>query len=189
MGEHVLRTFTSVVREILAFIIVALGFIGLHFYANDLLEARNTVSQLFDCDNPCIIKNNPGGNIYKFAEAAKALLSLPEGLAVVDGDCYSSCAVFADIAKAKVCITEQAVFWFHKGEAVQFSGWKSYSWHIDPPQSDEISQWVYERGGYRVKHFLPMRFGEAIRFWQHCDLNPPLPRSRPKELAHYEPPE
>lgn len=132
----------------------------------------------------CVVKKNLGGEMREFQQAARELLMSPKLVVVVDGFCASGCAIFADAAREKVCITERSAFLFHKGKNVRpmvVAGKPIYvvESYFDPPQSKDIDGWVRKEGGYPEKGFRPMPYSVASRIWKTCELKPPLPRPRP----------
>jgi len=134
-----------------------------------------------DCKNPCVVKENWGGNLYDFLDAAKALKKSGR-FAVIDGTCASGCEIFADWGRPQVCITEQAVFLFHKG--YDRSIVEGEVLRFDPPQSRDILGWVVAHGDFPRddRHMLGMFYNDAKKFWPTCDLNPPLPQADPRKI-------
>ena len=65
--------------------------------------------------DPCFIAPNNGGQVYLFVQAARAVNRGDKNLVVINTACASACALFADMARERVCIGELAVFQFHKG--------------------------------------------------------------------------
>lgn len=130
---------------------------------------------------PCVIRKNNGGILEEFQAAAKAVLET-NGLAlIIDGDCMSACAVLADMARPKVCITEHAMFWFHKGYNRNFKPGKPL-FRFDPPHAQDIRSWVKYMGGFPTDdaHMLKMHVTEAKWHWPMCKLQTvPLPRPNP----------
>jgi hypothetical protein len=99
---------------------------------------------------------------------------------MIDGDCASACVILADEARPRVCITERAVFWFHKGYNRTVKP-DDPNYRFDPIQSPDITAWVMEHGGFPAddEHMLDMHADEAQWFWPMCIRDPsaPLPRS------------
>jgi hypothetical protein len=106
----------------------------------------------------------------------------------IDGPCASACAVFADFARPNVCVTDRAVFAFHKQTntatfrtALTMNGIPlSYRYAeaqsmSDPPASADIAAWVATRGGFPIeddyRRMLKMYAAEAVRlnFWPMCE--------------------
>jgi hypothetical protein len=140
----------------------------------------DVIGSTFSCGEPCIIENSPGGYLDRFERAAKAVHRGERRQIVIDGRCASACALFADLARPHVCITERAMLAFHKGSGGNLDLTEGLvTFRFDPPQSKDIKQWVEQRGGYPTVGVLRMYSDQAVRFWPLCDLNPPLPRPRP----------
>jgi len=143
------------------------------------------ISSVFgNCGNPCVVHSNNGGYIINFQLAADALTRSNTRL-VIDGDCYSACAVAADQARVQTCITHRAVFYFHQASVPSMSrvGGKDVEVRSDfgdPPQSPAIDTWVKGHGGYPKDGFLTMRYAEAKKFWQTCGRGMPLPKPDPR---------
>ncbi|HEV2125120.1 MAG TPA: hypothetical protein VGW38_20410 [Chloroflexota bacterium] len=128
------------------------------------------------CGNPCVITYSPGGNVATFMSAAQAVRAGAKKLVVIDGPCISACAIFADVARAKVCITDRAKFGFHKASgftvqrradgraAVRALGRR------DPPHSRDIARWVQQRGGFPRDGLRVMTAREAGQFWRRCSM-------------------
>jgi hypothetical protein len=136
----------------------------------------DVVKDVFQCTtNPCVVRHSPGGNVELFTQAANALQAR-QWLLVIDGSCYSACAIAADQNRTTTCITERASFHFHKASVVRevqtASGIvsKEILWHFDPPQSHAIHMWNFERGGYLVEGFRKMSYQEALSFWNRCNF-------------------
>lgn len=128
------------------------------------------------------VLRNDGGYGYEFLDAAEALKHGVRKLVVIDGWCASACVLFADRGRKKICITEQAVFAFHKGYAAYRASVGNYKFvdtlvvmFSDPPQSPDIDAWVKTRGGYPAQGVLTMNFSEAQRFWRVCSPEETLP--------------
>jgi hypothetical protein len=70
----------------------------------------------------------------------------------------------ADIARPSACITENALFFFHKG---------AYEGNLDirlkVKYSSDIDTWIERHGGQPEKGFLKMSFEEAKAFWKICE--------------------
>ena len=64
--------------------------------------------------DPCVVSYNPGGEIGAFKAAASEIKRTGRRV-VIDGPCLSACAILADQARARVCVTGNAKFGFHKG--------------------------------------------------------------------------
>lgn len=121
------------------------------------------VALALNCDDPCIVKDNPGGSIYLFQVAADKVLDGARKRVIIDGRCASSCVFFADKARARVCITPRAVMGFHQGTVGDDKRLRITLHH-----SHDIEQWVMKRGGYPSNGMLEMRFADAKKFWPVC---------------------
>lgn len=123
----------------------------------------------------CVIRNNPGGDVRKFLAAAAEVRRGPKRMIVIDGPCASACAIFADVARKRVCITDRASFGFHKASvfrAQDLGGvrkWERVRRH-DPEHSRDIANWVYRNGGFPMKGLNVMSAHEAAQFWRRCEL-------------------
>jgi hypothetical protein len=135
----------------------------------------------------CIInKPNGGGAVWKFEQAADEVLSDAKTAVIIDTDCYSACAIFADEAREKVYITKRARFFFHKTFMTQTEQVSGITQVIrtdfqDPPRSADIDRWVHLKNpaGYPIDGFVEMTNEEAAVFWSMIMLEVPLPRPRP----------
>lgn len=122
------------------------------------------------CGDPCVITYSPGGEVAKFQAAGHAVRAGAKRLVIIDGPCLSACAIFADIARARVCITPRAQFGFHKASvyAVQGPSELRLVGREDPPQSRDIRRWVKRQGGFPVRGMRMMSNKQAARFWRRC---------------------
>ena len=113
-----------------------------------------------------------GGFVPAFRAAAQYVLLTGKQIRI-DGLCGSACATFADEARPNVCITQNAVFGFHKEKC------SLYAWTREPPAdeltvytdprfSTDIAMWVNKHGGYPVERVLLMNYDEAAAFWPQC---------------------
>jgi hypothetical protein len=128
------------------------------------------------CGEPCVIRYSPGGELKRFQAAAAAVKRGARRLVVIDGPCISACAVFADIARSKVCITDRAVFGFHKATLVSLRSLRNgrvlerQLGVKDPPHSRDIVRWVKSRGGFPRQGLRRMSARQAASFWRRCSL-------------------
>lgn len=126
----------------------------------------------------CVIRYNPGGQIDLFVAAAEAVRTQARRQVVIDGPCLSACAIFADIARANVCVTQRAAFGFHKARlyAVQraIGGARQYREvrREDPWHSPDIAGWVRRNGGFPDEGYLMMSSRQASQFWRTCETRP-----------------
>lgn len=122
----------------------------------------------------CVIRDNPGGDVRKFLAAAAEIRKSGRRV-VIDGQCASACAIFADVAREKVCITKRATFGFHKASVfkAQVTGnvrkWERIARH-DPEHSRDIANWVQRNGGFPVRGLNVMPASEGAKFWRRCEL-------------------
>lgn len=119
------------------------------------------------CGEPCLIASNAGGELVFFLRAADEVNAGSRQLIVIDGDCQSACAAFADKARARVCITPTARFGFHKATVYSADLTRRLG-AVDPPQSEDIQAWVAANGGYPPDGMRMMGAAEAARFWRTC---------------------
>ncbi len=138
-------------------------------------KAPNAFEAAFgSCGDPCVVRFSPGGEVRTFLAAAHAVRSGAKKLVVIDGPCISACAIFADVARAKVCITDRAQFGFHKKRrfAVQpRAGRKAVVRELgrrDPPHSRDIANWVGRNGGFPSEGIRMMSSEQARQFWRRC---------------------
>lgn len=128
------------------------------------------------CGEPCVIRYSPGGELKRFQAAAAAVRRGARRLVVIDGPCISACAVFADIARANVCITNRAVFGFHKASLVSLRSYRNGMTVkrrlavSDPPHSADITRWVKSRGGFPQNGLRRMNARQAAAFWRRCSV-------------------
>ena len=126
------------------------------------------------CGDRCVIRYNPGGVVPTFLAAALAVRAGEKKLVVIDGPCISACAIFADVARAKVCITDRAKFGFHKGRefaSERRPGGKRVFRELgrrDPPHSRDIASWVQRNGGFPYEGLRVMNSKQAGQFWRRC---------------------
>jgi hypothetical protein len=126
------------------------------------------------CGQTCVIKFNPGGEERVFIAAARAVRAGAKRVVVIDGPCISACALFADVAREKVCVTSRARFGFHKSTSYQVfafrSGMQVYRelGQEDPSHSRDIALWVQQRGGFPSQGLRIMSAREATQFWRRC---------------------
>jgi hypothetical protein len=129
-----------------------------------------------NCGDPCVIRYSPGGDLKRFQAAADAVRRGARRLVVIDGPCISACAVFADMARARVCITNRAEFGFHKATLVSLTSLRNGAVVqrqlavSDPPHSADIARWVNSRGGFPRRGFTRMNAREAASFWRRCTV-------------------
>ncbi len=124
----------------------------------------------------CVIEYDPGGEINRYLAAADAVRAGALRQVVIDGPCLSACAIFADVARERVCVTERARFGFHKARlyAVEPArGGRATYREVareDPAHSRDISSWVYRNGGFPDEGYLMMDARQAAQIWESCAL-------------------
>ena len=107
----------------------------------------------------CTITFSPGGEIKRFIFVAHDILKYERNL-TIDGECYSACTILADFARPHVCITPNAVMFFHRS-----------NFGDRPPQSSDIMLWVFAHGDYPSfdsQKFTRMDYEDAKQFWPTC---------------------
>ena len=114
---------------------------------------------LAGCGEPCRITFNGGGRVVDFE--ALAIAATEEGRdVVIDGPCGSACALFADLARPRVCIMPAASFHFHR-----------VSDGSVPPDRPDIVAWVQRHGDFPTQasgRYTTMDFEAARDFFRPC---------------------
>jgi len=119
------------------------------------------------CGEPCRVSASTGGELAYFLRAADEVTAGSRALVVIDGDCLSACAAFADRARARVCVTPAARFGFHKA-TIYSADLSQRLGAVDPPQSADIEAWVAANGGYPPDGMRMMEAADAAGFWRAC---------------------
>lgn len=129
-------------------------------------SGHDLVATLLRCaKDPCTVTDNLGGDPVIFGTVAKLVRTAHRSI-VIDGQCYSGCAYFADKARPQVCVTRTARFGFHKGRwEIKGSGNTVF---FDIIHSPDIHKWVMSHGGYPVDGLLVMQYPETKKFWPIC---------------------
>lgn len=131
-------------------------------------RAANIEGVLGCSGDPCVVKNNPGGEVSAFKAAAREIKRTGRQV-VIDGPCNSACAILADIARSQVCVTSRARFGFHKGYVIGLHEGRAYLLgRFTPRQSRDIASWVSKHGGYPSKGMRVMGSAQAGRIWKRC---------------------
>jgi len=129
------------------------------------------VSDVLKCDSdPCVVSFNSGGEIGAFKAAAREIKRSGRRV-VIDGPCLSACAILADEARGRVCVTSKARFGFHKGFVLAqptAGGPMHFVKRFTPQHSRDIAGWVGKHGGYPSRGFRYMNAGAAKRIWRAC---------------------
>jgi hypothetical protein len=125
----------------------------------------------------CTIKNNPGGDVAIFQAAAQEVMDEGKRL-VIDGFCASACVVLADLARTNTCITVDAQIAVHKASIIRITGQTIVDGREvptgrlvrreDPPDSQDINDWVYAHGGYPTTGVKIIPVKAARQFWPMC---------------------
>jgi len=134
-------------------------------------DARaDEVSKVLGCKkDPCVVNHNVGGWIHEFVEAARLVNQGARTIVKINGTCLSACAIFADLARYRVCITPNARFGFHQAfYEDRDTGVVDENSYFDQPQSQDIDQWVRSHGGYPRNGYRFMKYNEALKFWNKC---------------------
>src|SRR6202000_915595 len=76
-------------------------------------ELRELYSFAPPCGRPCVVTDDPGGNVFVFRRRALWLLQNQVSL-VVDGPCGSACSLMVFLAEQRACVTPRAVLLFHR---------------------------------------------------------------------------
>lgn len=124
----------------------------------------------------CVVRYNPGGEINKFLAAARAVRAGALRQVIIDGPCLSACAIFADVARERVCITDRATFGFHKARLYAVHparGGRAHYQEVrrqDPDHSADVAGWVRRNGGFPDEGYLMMSSREASQIWQRCSI-------------------
>jgi hypothetical protein len=131
----------------------------------------DSISDVLKCDgDPCVVSYNAGGEISAFKAAAREINASGRRV-VIDGPCLSACAILADVARGRVCVTAKARFGFHKGyvlEEPMAGGPLRFVKRFNPEHSRDIAGWVKKHGGYPSRGFRVMSAGAAKRIWRPC---------------------
>jgi|GEM_PF-2245039 hypothetical protein len=137
-------------------------------------DGRDILGLLFGCTGtPCIVKEkNVGGGLMEFALAAKAAKYMNTRI-VIDADCWSACALFADMARAQVCLGPHARLGFHKWVLMKWTSDGVYYWSEpvssrDPTESDDVLTLVRANGGFPEKGVNVLPLAAALTIWRPC---------------------
>lgn len=143
----------------------SLGAPGFHAARADV------VSDVLGCEgDPCVVKFNPGGEVSSFKAAAREVKRTGRRV-VIDGPCMSACAIFADVARSRVCVTPNARMGFHKGYILaqpMAGGPARFVGRFNPSHSGDITGWLQKRGGFPTRGFRVMGARDAKRIWRGC---------------------
>jgi hypothetical protein len=145
---------------------------ALTLLATSALPAKaDLVAAVLGCTgDPCVVRRNPGGIAQVFIAAADAINSGARKRVIIDGVCASACAILADRARRRVCVTNNAVFAFHMGRVMRFDGSQMYATgdFRRPQHSRDIRTYVQKHGGFPREGFVVMRARDARAYWRSC---------------------
>jgi hypothetical protein len=131
----------------------------------------DVVSDVLGCNSdPCVVKFNAGGEVGSFKAAARELKRSGRRV-VIDGPCLSACAILADEARGRVCVTQKARFGFHKGfvlDQPMAGGRYRLVKRFTPSHSADVAGWVKRNGGYPSRGFNVMGAKAARKIWHAC---------------------
>jgi hypothetical protein len=115
------------------------------------------------CAEDCVVRSNNGGSIVYFEDAADVIRRARKKL-IIDGYCASACMVMADHARPRTCITERAVFVYHKT-----------NFNRPIPLRSDLHRWIMRHGGYPAFTGTPgiMPNEVAQRFFPRCKPTQP----------------
>jgi len=129
------------------------------------------------CADPCVIKHNDGGAVVDFVGAAKWVRSHHMYIQF-DGPCASACASFADLVRPNACVTENAIFLFHRMRYPIIDPRTNVVTAVVipdatdprgvPPQAQDVKDWVYDNGGFPIDGVTYMTASEVAGFWPVC---------------------
>lgn len=118
------------------------------------------------CGDPCVVHSNPGGVVGVFLLAGHQAGTEKHRGVVIDGDCFSSCTLFAQAARPNVCVTRKTVMGFHMAKDPN-------GMEYPLPAYSDIRTWIMDRGGEPPNAggiFLVMRWPETNKFWPECAI-------------------
>jgi hypothetical protein len=130
--------------------------------------------------NPCVIKRDVGGLVHEYEQLALRV-RLTGWRIVIDGECYSACAILADKARPFVCLTPKARLFFHQ----------MYGTYTDPlaglvilrrpytGHTKDVAAWIAFNGGQPLSGWLYMPYPQARHFWPSCE-EPPFSPTKDK---------
>ncbi len=144
----------------------------------ELDPAKDIFENLFGCTRfPCVIKVSWGGNAPLFTLAGKAATLHPSAYFIFEGPCASACTLFADLARARLCVKPSAWFGFHKGFWVKDEGdrAKPTGERSVPPYSADVIALVEQWGGFPDEGLLAIPPQLAYDLWPSCEKQAALP--------------
>ena len=124
-----------------------------------LVGSQAIIRAVGDCGDPCVISGSNGGRIVDFRAAAAAIQSGARKSVVIDGYCASACMTLAALTRSKVCITQRAVFAYHKT-----------NFNRPIPLAPDMNRWMSRNGGFpefgATPGVLPNEVAQS--FWRVC---------------------
>lgn len=149
-----------------------------HIADQQSLKMGMPTSPLRECGTPCVINFSPGGYMTDFEIASIIINYWPDQMLLINGPCYSACTLLADLSFDKICITDNAEFYYHMATA-------SLHWDFIPyGHSKYVLAWVAARGGFPPTvggRTLRMDREEAGKHWRPC-TEAELVRARAKNF-------
>jgi hypothetical protein len=131
----------------------------------------DVVSEVLGCEgDPCVVSFNAGGEVGSFRAAAREIVRSGRRV-VINGPCLSACAILADVARGRVCVTTKARFGFHKGYVLaqpEAGGPPRFVKRFTPSHSGDIARWVKRHGGYPSRGYKVMDGRAARKIWNSC---------------------
>ncbi len=158
---------------------LAIGILGAWLLGPEVGQAGTSLDRALGAHcgrTTCVIKNNPGGDVDLFQQAAHEVVWERKRL-VIDGLCASACVILADMARRNTCITSRARIAVHKASIVQMVRTTVANRKVtvgkvvgreDPPQSNDINRWVKAHGGYPTEGMRVIPVKDAQQFWPMC---------------------
>ncbi|MBX4192143.1 hypothetical protein KW798_01525 [Candidatus Parcubacteria bacterium] len=138
-----------------------------------LVKGQYFAEILFDCkesENICDIKENLGGSVALYALAGYAAHLSNKRFRIL-GICASACAVFADLARDKVCMMPRTVFLFHK--------WRwSTGEFAETRHSPDVHAMVLAYGGFPEEGVTKVYARNAKHIWHACKLRSTIAAAR-----------
>lgn len=152
--------------------------------------AEDIVTRVLGCPNdPCIVRVNDGGDVDLFEQAAAVIARGARSRIVIDGPCASACTILVDKVVDKVCLTERAQLYFHKGTeysititsyilptfgfGINAKEVRHESFYVptlfEPDYSPTVTRWIRAIGGLpKNGEFVIMPDQLARKIWRSC---------------------
>ena len=153
------RALTSLFLAALAYIVTALPAGALPIRPIRPEGSDAVTRAVGRCGDPCVVSGSNGGRVIDFEDAAFAIKRGAREKLVIDGFCASSCMTMAAFARPRTCITERAVFAYHKTNR-----------NRPIPLSSDLHRWIAARGGFPEFGATPglMSNAAARQFFPLC---------------------